>query len=101
MRCRKALRKSHDGRRLLRRIAGYSCLNMVVEGGSMTTTSNSDLPRRPLGPTGLNVAPLCIGCAPLADMPETFTYSVSEERALETLRAAFVSPINFLDTAAS
>lgn len=67
----------------------------------MTTTSNAGLPRRPLGPTGLEVAPLCIGCAPLADMPDTFTYSVSEERALETLRAVFASPINFLDTAAS
>ena len=67
----------------------------------MTTTSTTDLPRRPLGPTGLEVTPLCIGCAPLADMPETFTYSVSEERALETLRAIFAGPINFLDTAAS
>jgi D-threo-aldose 1-dehydrogenase len=67
----------------------------------MTKTSTADLPRRPLGPTGLEVTPLCIGCAPLADMPETFTYSVSEERALETLRAIFAGPINFLDTAAS
>ena len=34
-------------------------------------------------------------------MPETFDYRVSEERARETLRAVFESPINFLDTAAS
>ncbi len=34
-------------------------------------------------------------------MPETFEYSVDEERAGETLRAVFESPINFLDTAAS
>ena len=34
-------------------------------------------------------------------MPETFDYSVDEERAGETLRAVFESPINFLDTAAS
>lgn len=67
----------------------------------MTTTPRPDVPRRTLGPTGLQVAPLCIGCAPLGDMPDTFTYSVSEERALETLRAIFASPINFLDTAAS
>jgi D-threo-aldose 1-dehydrogenase len=67
----------------------------------MTTRSIGDLPRRPLGPTGLEVAPLCIGCAPLGDMPETFSYSVPEERAVETLRAAFASSINFLDTAAS
>jgi D-threo-aldose 1-dehydrogenase len=56
---------------------------------------------RPLGPTGLMVSPLCIGCAPLGDMPEAFAYSVAEERALETVRAAFASPINFLDTAYS
>jgi D-threo-aldose 1-dehydrogenase len=34
-------------------------------------------------------------------MPETFAFSVGEERALATLRAAFASPINFIDTAAS
>lgn len=59
------------------------------------------LPLRPFGQTGLHVTPLCIGCAPLGDMPEAFAYSVGEERALETLRAAFASPINFTDTAAS
>src|SRR4051794_12131601 len=57
--------------------------------------------RRPLGVTGLSVSPLCVGCAALGDMPETFEYSVSRERAFETLRAVFESPINFLDTAAS
>jgi D-threo-aldose 1-dehydrogenase len=34
-------------------------------------------------------------------MPETFEYSVSEQRASETLKAVFESPLNFLDTAAS
>jgi D-threo-aldose 1-dehydrogenase len=34
-------------------------------------------------------------------MPETFAYDVAETRALETLRAFFQAPINFLDTAAS
>jgi len=34
-------------------------------------------------------------------MPETFEYSVSKERAHDTLRAVFESPVNFLDTAAS
>src|SRR5215211_590272 len=57
--------------------------------------------RRTLGDTGLSVSPLCVGCAPLGDMPDTFDYSVDEERAAETLRAVFQSPINFLDTAAS
>ena len=56
---------------------------------------------RSLGNTGLLVSPLCFGCAPLGDMPETFGFSVAKERAHETLRAVFESPINFLDTAAS
>jgi D-threo-aldose 1-dehydrogenase len=57
--------------------------------------------RRTLGGTGLSVSPLCVGCAPLGDMPETFDFSVDEERARETLRAVLESRINFLDTAAS
>lgn len=57
--------------------------------------------RRPLGSTGLSVSPICVGCASLGDMPKTFKYSVSEQRAFETLRAVFESPLNFLDTAAS
>lgn len=57
--------------------------------------------RVPLGSTGLLVTPICVGCAPLGNMPETFAYGVPEERALATIRAVFASPINFLDTAAS
>ncbi len=57
--------------------------------------------RRTLGRTGLSVSAVCVGCAPLGDMPETFGYSVGRQRAHETLRAVFESPINFLDTAAS
>jgi D-threo-aldose 1-dehydrogenase len=64
------------------------------------TSAPSTLPKRPLGPTGLMVTPICVGAAPLGDMPETFAYGVPEDRALETLRTAFASPINFLDTAA-
>ncbi len=68
----------------------------------MTPLFNADVLRhRQFGPTDLLVSPLCIGCAQLGDMPETFTFSVSEEQALATLRSAFRSPINFLDTAAS
>jgi D-threo-aldose 1-dehydrogenase len=59
------------------------------------------LEHRPLGTTGLLVPPLCIGCAPLGDMPETFAYGVAEAQALDTIRAALDSPISFLDTAAS
>jgi D-threo-aldose 1-dehydrogenase len=57
--------------------------------------------RRTLGSTGLSVSPVCVGCAPLGNMPETFDYSVGRERAHETLRTVFGSRINFLDTAAS
>src|SRR5919107_2994215 len=57
--------------------------------------------RRPLGPTGLSVSPICVGCAPLGNMPETFEYSVSKQRAFDTLRTVFESPLNFLDTAAA
>ena len=57
--------------------------------------------RRPLGTMGLSVSPLCLGCAPLGDMPETFDYGVDEARAYETIEALLQSPINFLDTAAS
>jgi D-threo-aldose 1-dehydrogenase len=65
------------------------------------TSDTASLPRRPFGRTGFAVTPICVGCAPLGDMPETFAYGVPEERALETLRAAFAGPINFLDTAAA
>jgi D-threo-aldose 1-dehydrogenase len=66
----------------------------------MTTSQPGEpLPRRPLSRTGLSVTPLCIGCAPLASMPNIF-YPVSEEQALTMLRAALDGPISFLDTAA-
>jgi D-threo-aldose 1-dehydrogenase len=63
--------------------------------------SKSFLSNRPLGNTGLFVSPLCVGGAPLGDMPGAFAYGVPEENALATIRAAFASPINFLDTAAN
>ncbi len=68
-----------------------------MAGNGVTDPSS----RRPLGKTGFSVSPVCVGCAPLGDMPKTFEYSVSEERAFDTLRAVFGSPLNFLDTAAS
>lgn len=67
----------------------------------MGVSSAPTLPRRPLGSTGLLVTPLCIGCASLGSMPESFGYPVAEEQALTTLGQAFRGPINFLDTAAS
>jgi len=59
------------------------------------------LARRVLGSTRLMVDPLCIGCAALGNMPETFGYAVGEEQALATIRAIFDGPITFVDTAAS
>src|SRR5579883_195170 len=63
--------------------------------------ASGPLALRPLGFTGLQVTPICIGAAPLGNMPETFAYEVPEERALATVRAIFAGPFNFLDTAAS
>jgi Predicted oxidoreductases (related to aryl-alcohol dehydrogenases) len=65
------------------------------------THASPTLPLRPLGQTGFQVTPICIGCAPLGNMPETFAYSVAEDQAIATLTEAFRSPINFLDTAAA
>lgn len=68
----------------------------------MAASSSSDrLALRRFGQTDLQVTTLSVGCAQLGDMPETFAFSVSEERALNTLRSAFSSPINLLDTAAA
>ncbi|MBP1933302.1 aldo/keto reductase [Ammoniphilus resinae] len=62
--------------------------------------SQTLLSKRPFGRTGMFVTPVCVGGAPLGNMPETFAFSVPEENALATIRAAFESPINFLDTSA-
>ncbi|MEA2585721.1 MAG: D-threo-aldose 1-dehydrogenase [Thermomicrobiales bacterium] len=56
--------------------------------------------RRPFGRTDLTVPPISVGCAPLGNMKDTFMYSVSEEDAVATIRAALASPINYIDTAA-
>lgn len=53
---------------------------------------------RPLGQTGLSVTALCFGTSGLGDMPDTYGYSVDEERAYATVRAIFDGPVNFLDT---
>ncbi len=63
--------------------------------------ASGSLALRPLGSTSLHVTPICIGAAPLGNMPEDFAYEVSEERALATVRAVLAGPFNFLDTAAS
>lgn len=46
----------------------------------------------------LRVGPLCIGTAPLGDMPDAYGSGAPEPQALATLRAAFAGPLNFIDT---
>jgi D-threo-aldose 1-dehydrogenase len=55
---------------------------------------------RPLGRTGLNVTPVCIGAGPLGGWPVVYGYDTPEDRAGQTLAAIFESRFNFLDTAA-
>lgn len=63
--------------------------------------THPQLPLRPLGKTGLQVTPVCIGTSPLGNSPDVFNYSVGVEQALATIRAIFDGPINFVDTAAA
>jgi D-threo-aldose 1-dehydrogenase len=58
---------------------------------------------RLLGSTGLMVTPVCVGGTEFADLTKfaSFGYDVPEARSLQTLRAVFDSPLNFLDTAAN
>jgi D-threo-aldose 1-dehydrogenase len=51
-----------------------------------------------LGHTDVAVTKICFGTSALGDMPDTYGYGVDEERARETVRAVFASPVNFLDT---
>ena len=51
-----------------------------------------------LGRTDLMVTPICWGTSGLGDMPDTYGYSVDEERAKATIRAIFDGPANFIDT---
>ena len=52
----------------------------------------------PIGQTGLSVTPICFGTSSLGNMPDTYGYDVSEDRARQTLNAIFDGPVNFLDT---
>jgi D-threo-aldose 1-dehydrogenase len=61
---------------------------------------NPSLPLRPLGATGLEVTPVCLGCGVLGGMPGIFGYDVSADRGVATVRRALDSPVTFLDTSA-
>ena len=52
-----------------------------------------------LGPDGPRISPICFGTSALGDMPDTYGYEVSEDRARATLRAIFDGPSNFIDSA--
>ena len=58
-------------------------------------------PRRPLGATGLEVTPICVGGSEFGRPQGALGYDVSEDQALATLRAVFDGPLNFLDTSAN
>src|SRR4029079_4965036 len=75
----------------------YATWNRRTE--AMTTPPM--LAPRPFGQSDLLIPPLCLGCAPLGNMPEVFAYAVAEEPALATIRATLASSIPFIDTAAS
>ena len=50
-----------------------------------------------IGKTGIAIPAICFGTSALGDMPNTYGYSVDQERATETVRAIFQGPAKFLD----
>lgn len=53
-------------------------------------------PKRPLGTSGLEVAPVALGCWPIAGVT---TLDTNDSDSIATIRACFDLGINFLDTA--
>lgn len=51
-----------------------------------------------LASSGLSIPNICFGTTALANMPDTYGYSVGEDRARAALDAIFDGPIAFLDT---
>src|SRR3712207_3931114 len=58
----------------------------------------SALQRVQVGSTKLRITKLGFGTSGLGDMPETYGYSVDEDRALATIRAIFSGPANLIET---
>jgi len=54
-----------------------------------------------LGQCGLVVPAICFGTSALADMPDTYGYSVDTDRAIATVNAIVASQFSFLDTSRS
>ncbi|MGI9434652.1 MAG: aldo/keto reductase [Geminicoccaceae bacterium] len=67
----------------------------MQRGKIMTEDSSIELVA--LGRSGLTVPRLCFGSSALGDMPNTYGYSVDEERARQTVRAIFDGPAKFID----
>lgn len=51
-----------------------------------------------VGKSGVAVPPLCFGTSSLGDMPNTYGYTVDEDRAKATVQAIFDGPAKFIDT---
>jgi hypothetical protein len=68
---------------------------------SRSTSDQAPWSRRPLGRTGLEVTPVCIGGGTLGSMPATFGYEVPADRGVATVRRVLRGPVNFLDTSAN
>ena len=56
------------------------------------------MPQQTINDTGLSVGPICFGTSGIGDMPDTYGYSVDDDRANAALHAIFEGPVNFLDT---
>jgi D-threo-aldose 1-dehydrogenase len=52
----------------------------------------------PLGQTGLNVTPLCVGTSPLGNFPAQYGYEVGEDQAVATITRVLRGPLTFIDT---
>lgn len=48
--------------------------------------------------SGVHIPDICFGTSALGNMPDTYSYEVSEARAVETVKAMFTSNSPFLDT---
>ncbi len=64
----------------------------------MGEPSTTQLPKTPIGATGLSLTNLSFGTSALGSMPDTYGYAVDEERARATVHAIFDGPANMLDT---
>ncbi len=51
-----------------------------------------------VGTSDIRIPPLCFGTSGLGDMPETYTYAVSEQRGVDTVKAILNSATPFLDS---